>query len=92
MNWDDLRIVAAVREEGTYARAGARLRVDVTTIGRRVARIQRALGVKLFEAVDGVRIPTKQCETVLAHIEAMTGHARQIDRVGESLPGAVGHG
>src|SRR4029079_6987646 len=26
-----------------------------------------------------------------AHIEAMTGHARQIDRVGESLPGAVGH-
>jgi len=91
MNWDDLRIVAAVREEGTYARASARLRMDVTTIGRRVARIQRALGVKLFEAVDGVRTPTKQCETVLAHIEAMTGHARQIDRVGESLPGAVGH-
>ncbi len=91
MNWDDLRIIAAVREEGTYAGASARLRMDVTTVGRRIARIQRALGVKLFEAVDGVRTPTKQCETVLAHIEAMTGHAKQIDRVGESLPGAVGH-
>jgi DNA-binding transcriptional LysR family regulator len=65
--------------------------MDVTTVGRRISRIQRSLGVTLFEAVNGVRIPTKHCETVLAHIEAMAGHAKQIDRVGESLPGAIGH-
>jgi DNA-binding transcriptional LysR family regulator len=91
MNWDDLRMIAAVREEGTYAGAAAQLRMDVTTVGRRIARIQRALGVTLFEAVNGVRTPTKHCETVLAHIEAMAGHAKEIGRVGESLPGAVGH-
>jgi DNA-binding transcriptional LysR family regulator len=91
MNWDDLRIIAAVREEGTYAGASSRLRMDVTTVGRRISRIQRLLGVTLFEAVNGVRTPTKLCETVLAHIEAMAGHAKQIDRVGESLPGAIGH-
>src|SRR6185369_9963752 len=34
MNWDDLRIIAAVREEGTYAGASSRLRMDVTTVGR----------------------------------------------------------
>ena len=44
MNWDDLRIIAAVRDDGTYAGASARLRIDETTVGRRLARIERALG------------------------------------------------
>ncbi|MFT4121496.1 LysR family transcriptional regulator [Bradyrhizobium sp.] len=91
MNWDDLRIIAAVRDEGTYAGASARLRIDETTVGRRLSRIERALGLRLFEAADGVRRPTRQCEAVLAHVEAMAAHAAEIGRVGESLPGPVGH-
>jgi DNA-binding transcriptional LysR family regulator len=90
MNWDDLRIVAAVRDAGTYAGAGARLRIDETTVGRRLARIERTLGLRLFEAVDGARKPTRQCETVLAHVQAMAGHVAEIGRVGESLPGLTG--
>ncbi len=90
MNWDDLRIVAAVRDEGTYAGASARLRIDETTVGRRLARIERALGLRLFEAVDGLRKPTRQCETVLAHVQAMAGHVAEINKVGESLPGLSG--
>src|SRR3569833_1429185 len=90
MNWDDLRIIAAVRDEGTYAGASARLRIDETTVGRRLARIQRALGVPLFEAVDGQRPPTRHCEAVLAQVEAMAAHAAEIGRVGESLAGPVG--
>ncbi|MGX1352738.1 DNA-binding transcriptional LysR family regulator [Bradyrhizobium elkanii] len=90
MNWDDLRIIAAVRDEGTYAGASARLRIDETTVGRRLARIEHALGLRLFEAVDGVRKPTRQCDMVLAHIEAMAAHAEEIGRIGESLPGPVG--
>jgi DNA-binding transcriptional LysR family regulator len=90
MNWDDLRIVAAVRDEGTYAGASARLRIDETTVGRRLARIERALGLRLFEAVDGVRRPTRQCETVLSHVQAMAGHVAEIGKVGENLPGLTG--
>ena len=90
MNWDDLRIVAAVRDEGTYAGASARLRIDETTVGRRLARIERALGLRLFEAVDGVRKPTRHCETVLTHIQAMATHVAEIGRVGEDLPGLTG--
>src|SRR5260370_42655321 len=90
MNWDDLRIVAAVRDEGTYAGASIRLRIDETTVGRRLARIERALGLRLFEAVDGVRKPTRQCEMVLAHIQAMAGHVAGINKVGESLQGLSG--
>ncbi|OAF15770.1 MULTISPECIES: LysR family transcriptional regulator [Bradyrhizobium] len=90
MNWDDLRIIAAVRDEGTYAGASARLRIDETTVGRRLARIQRDLGVPLFEAVDGVRRPTGHCEKVLAHIGAIAGHVAEIGRIRESEPGPVG--
>ncbi|MDH6260837.1 LysR family transcriptional regulator [Bradyrhizobium sp. BR13661] len=90
MNWDDLRIIAAVRDEGTYASASARLRIDETTVGRRLSRIERALGLRLFEAVDGVRKPTRQCEAVLAHVEAMAAHAAEIGRLKESLEGPVG--
>jgi DNA-binding transcriptional LysR family regulator len=90
MNWDDLRIVAAIREEGTYAGASSRLRIDETTVGRRLARIERALGVRLFEAVDGLRKPTAQCEHVLTHVRAMAGHVAEIARLGESLPGLSG--
>lgn len=90
MNWDDLRIIAAVRDEGTYAGASARLRIDETTVGRRLARIQRDLGVPLFDAVDGLRRPTRHCEAVLDHVGAMAAHAAAIDRIKESQAGPVG--
>jgi DNA-binding transcriptional LysR family regulator len=90
MNWDDLRVVAAVRDEGSYAGAGARLRIDETTVGRRLARIERALDLRLFEAVDGVRKPTRQCEMVLTHVQAMAAHVAEIGRVGEGLAGPAG--
>src|SRR6185312_16263252 len=84
MNWDDLRIVAAIRDEGTFAGASARLRIDETTVGRRLRRIEKTLGVRLFEAVDGLRKPTAQCERVLAHVAAMAGHVAEIARVGDT--------
>lgn len=90
MNWDDFRIIAAVKEEGTYAAASARLRIDETTVSRRLARVERSLGLRLFEAVDGLRKPTAQCEAVLAHIQAMARHVAEIGKVGEAMSGPVG--
>jgi DNA-binding transcriptional LysR family regulator len=90
LNWDDLRIVAAIRDEGTFAGASARLKIDETTVGRRLRRIERALDVRLFEAADGLRRPTAPCERLLAHVQAMAGHVVEIARVGESLPGLTG--
>ena len=90
MNWDDLRIVAAIRDEGTFAGASTRLHIDETTVGRRLRRIERTLGVRLFEAADGLRKPTAQCERVLAHVAVMARHVAEIGRVGESLPGLSG--
>lgn len=46
--------------------------------------------MRLFEAADGVRRPTRSCEAVLAHVEAMSAHAAEIGRLSESLEGPVG--
>jgi DNA-binding transcriptional LysR family regulator len=89
-NWDDLRIIAAVRDEGTYAGASARLRIDETTVARRMARIQASLGVSLFQAVDGVRRPTSHCETVLSHINEIARHVAEIGNLGKVAEGPTG--
>jgi DNA-binding transcriptional LysR family regulator len=90
VNWDDLRIIAAVRDEATFAGASLRLRMDETTVARRLARLERSLDLRLFEAADGRRSPTPPCEAVLAHVRAMAIHAGEIERVGAALPGPVG--
>ncbi len=91
MNWDDLRIIAAVRNKGTYAKAGAELRIDETTVARRLARIQKTLGVTLFDAIDGMRKPTPQCEAVLAHIDDMAGAANKITTIGRNSESPAGN-
>jgi DNA-binding transcriptional LysR family regulator len=89
MNWDDLRIVQAVQHEGSYAGAAATLRIDETTLSRRLVGIERTLGVTLFEAVDGVRKPTASCELVAAHIQAIARHVAEIGKV-DNETGPVG--
>lgn len=90
MNWDDLRIIQAVRHAGSYAGAAATLRIDVTTVSRQVAGIERTLGVTLFAPVDGVRKPTASCELVASHIEAIARHVAEIGNVGNETTGPVG--
>src|SRR5215475_5890643 len=83
INWDDLRILAAVRECGTYAAASKALRLDETTVGRRLSRLETSLGLKLLDAVDGRRRPTQAAQGLLRHLEAMTRHVDDIMRVGQ---------
>jgi len=83
MNWDDLRIIAAVEQKGTYAKAGAALHIDETTVARRLTRIQEALGIILFDAVNGVRRPTAHCLAVLDQIDAMSRAAAKIDAIAD---------
>jgi len=90
MNWDDLRIARAVWETGSFAAAGERLRINETTVARRLNRLQQDLGLKLFEAVDGVRQPTRQCEELVALAAKMADHAERIAHLGEEDIGLSG--
>lgn len=49
LNWDDLRFFLAVAEAGSLSAASAVLKVNTTTVLRRVASLEEALGVRLFD-------------------------------------------
>ena len=48
MDWDDLRVFLAVARSESLSAAGKRLKIDPATVGRRIARLEDALAVRLF--------------------------------------------
>ena len=70
MNWDDLRVALAAARGGTLSEAARRLAVNQTTVARRLAGLERALGAKLFHRVEGRLVPTRGGERLLRHAEA----------------------
>lgn len=48
-DWNDLRYFLTVAREGSTLAAGRALRVSQTTVARRIAALERALGVPLFD-------------------------------------------
>lgn len=68
LDWNDLRYVLAVRRSGTLAGAARTLEVDKATVSRRVAALEHALDVRLFDRrPDGYTI-TPHGERVLSAV------------------------
>jgi DNA-binding transcriptional LysR family regulator len=80
MDWNDLRYVLTLSRAGTLAAAARRLNVNQTTVARRLDAIQRALGVRLFERVDGAFHPTKAGEAAIAHAARMEQDIAALER------------
>jgi DNA-binding transcriptional LysR family regulator len=56
-DWDDLRVFLAASRSGTLAGAARALQVEHTTVGRRLARLERALGGALvLRTPEGIRL------------------------------------
>src|SRR3954447_26580530 len=49
LDWNDLRYFLAVARDGSTLAAGRSLRVSQTTVARRIAALEEALGLPLFE-------------------------------------------
>jgi DNA-binding transcriptional LysR family regulator len=67
LDWDDLRFVLAVSRTGSALGAGRALEVNQTTVVRRIAQIEEALGAELFE-----RLQKGYCPTALGRCVAET--------------------
>ena len=48
LDWDDLRVFLACARAGSFKEGAARLRIDATTVARRVQRLEDALRFTLF--------------------------------------------
>lgn len=78
--WGDLRYFLEVFRAGTLAGAAKRLRVEATTIGRRLTALERSLESRLFERTPGGFVLTAAGERVLEHATEMEAHMASIER------------
>jgi DNA-binding transcriptional LysR family regulator len=78
--WDDLRHFLAVHREGTLARAGVRLGIDPTTVGRRLAVLEGAAGARLFDRTPGGYAITPAGRDLLPRAERMEREALALER------------
>lgn len=69
--WDDAKILLALEREGSLSGAARRLAVDATTVGRRLAALEDALGQRLFERTPDGAVATALAEELVAHAESM---------------------
>lgn len=90
LNWNDVRVFVAVAQAGQIGRAAASLRLDPTTLGRRLRRLERHLETTLFERRKEGQVLTEAGETLLAKAEGMAEAARLIDETSTSKSGLSG--
>jgi DNA-binding transcriptional LysR family regulator len=80
MNWDDLRIFLAVFRARTLAQAARALRVDATTVGRRLSALEEAFGARLFDRMAEGYALTRAGHDLLPHAERIEAEAHAIGR------------
>src|ERR1700733_11817232 len=81
--WSDLRVVLGVARAKTLRASAQSLHVDQSTISRRVAALEEALGVRLFERLEGYMTPTRAGEIVIEAAEEIETQVLSIqERVG----------
>src|SRR5260370_40747128 len=79
-DWGDVRYFLELSRTGTLASAARRLRVDYTTVGRRLAALERDLGAKLFARTpDGLTL-TEAGKSIQAAAEEMEQAALLVEQ------------
>jgi DNA-binding transcriptional LysR family regulator len=92
-DWDDLRIFLAVARTDSLSGAGKQLRLDPATVGRRVARLEEALGAKLFARSPQGYALSDAGQRLVAHAEqaeqALTGAVEELGGATGQFSGSV---
>ncbi len=87
LNWNDLRFVLAVARSQSLAGAARRLKVNESTVGRRLAEAERRLGARLFERNHGAYHPTEAGQAAIAGAERVE---LEVQAVEAAISGADG--
>lgn len=80
MEWDELRFFLATVRGGSLSAAGRELNVNYTTVGRRLAELQRRLGTTLIRRTpEGLKL-TAPGESIKSLCESMETAAIEVER------------
>ena len=93
MNWDDVRTALAIERGGTLSAGARALGIDQTTASRRLARLERSLGARLFDRIDGRMVPPpagrRALERAAPMADAAAAVAEGVRDVDAALSGPV---
>jgi Transcriptional regulator len=77
--WDDLRIFLEVARQGSVQAAARRLKLDHSTVGRRIEYLESVLTVKLLDRTRKGVVVREEAKALLAHIEQMDMQASSLE-------------
>ncbi|QEY64234.1 LysR family transcriptional regulator [Metapseudomonas lalkuanensis] len=93
LSWDDLRIIKTLSESGNRAITAKKLGINVSTVSRRVAQLEKALGIALFDhRRSGYMLTTEGAElrALAERVELdIVSVARRISRAEHGLLGKL---
>lgn len=85
LHWDDVRLFLALCRASTVGSAAAKLGIDASTVSRRLAALEQAMDVSLFDrGRDGV-LPTKAAEDLLLVAEEIEQAMLRFTHAAEGL-------
>src|SRR3954464_8078014 len=77
-NWDDLRIFLEVARHGSVHAAARQLRLDHSTVCRRIGRLETLLALKLLDRNRKGVFVRPEAQGLLQHVEGMDQHASSL--------------
>lgn len=80
LNWDDLRLLLLIAQEGTLRGAARKAGVSPATMARRLDDLEEAVGHKLVERFQGGCVPTAFGADMFALAEQMGEIALEVER------------
>jgi DNA-binding transcriptional LysR family regulator len=84
-DWNDLRYFLELARQGRLAPAAKRLQVDQSTVGRRIAELEKALDTQLFHRSASGYVLTEAGHRLLAHAESIEANTTAIaENAGQS--------
>lgn len=91
--WDDLRVFLEVARQGSVHAAARRLRLDHSTVCRRIGKLELMLSLKLLDRTRKGVVVRQEARDILRHIEGMevlaTSLQDAVARTGADAPQIV---
>jgi DNA-binding transcriptional LysR family regulator len=87
--WDDLRVLLAILRQGSFSGAATSLSVEQSTVSRRIAALEAALGGALFDRTPAGPRPTELALELRAHAERVEREVQGLLDQASAQHGAV---